>query len=351
MNKDTFAIFDREMFADWLWRGLRTFYDSSPPDRVRAFDPAGFLIIQQESVSEGLAYVYHHYVPDSKRLMFRQAIGDVLREKGNDQNAPIPAFQDLIYLLVQIRATESLTALLPTIGNGLLGQRYPDILYETVAALRLLAPSVQAHETASSLINSNNFDDGYLFEAIKVLIECQPSLAAATVLSLKPRLNQLRQAVLEKGRTEYIVFNEAANDWSTYILRLAPITWLAEFWKGADHTVDNIWLFELFFTNSFVPVLLLHDPSADRYLIAIGAKKVFLKVSWKDHWTRRKILLISSFKETTKWATDPIDEINRTPITKLSSGQEQAPASWSLGYMIKYKVSQLFSMRSGGDIS
>lgn len=218
MNKDTIRStlnqFDREKFADWLWRGLRSFYTSPSSERIRTFDGAGILIVQQESLCEGLARVYEECTQEPKQVMFRQAIGDVLRDQANNPNAPFDAFRDLIYLIARIRATESLSALLPTVGTGYLGKHYPNILYDTVAVLRSLAPSTQAYKTAFSLINCANFDDGYLFEAMKVLVECEPSCASEIVLKLEPRLSQLRQAAQERGGDEWTAFCEVAADWA-----------------------------------------------------------------------------------------------------------------------------------------
>ena len=105
INKEL-ARFDRAQFADWLWRGLRSFYASPPSDRSGAFDYVGPLIRKQETLCEGLALVYQDYVPESRQLLFRLAVGDVLRNHANNSNAPLSAFQDLIYLLARIRATE-----------------------------------------------------------------------------------------------------------------------------------------------------------------------------------------------------------------------------------------------------
>jgi len=306
----TFEKFDRDAFADWLWRGLRSFYSSPPSERVNAFDYAGLLIMAQESVSEGLGQVYDECVPESQKLMFRQAIGDVLREHGNDPGAPTPAFQDLIYLVVRIRATESLKALLPTIGNGLLGKRYPDILYDTIAALRFLAPSARAYDAALDLIDSPNFDDGYLFEALKVLVECEPSRTSGIVLMFELRLSDLRRSVQNLGEDEWNAFCEAANDWAEHILKLGPETWIKDLWEKANHTPEQSWLFECLFSRKDIPVRIYKKELPDEYFIEYRSKKIPIMVSKKDKWTRKPLILKSLLEETFQWADDPDDIVN-----------------------------------------
>ncbi len=55
--------FERQEYADWLWRGLRSFYALPARDRVHAFDYVGTLVLQHESLCEGLAHVYERLVP------------------------------------------------------------------------------------------------------------------------------------------------------------------------------------------------------------------------------------------------------------------------------------------------
>lgn len=288
-KKNALAQFDREQYADWLWRGLRAFYNAQSASRVRAFDHVGLIIAQQDSVCEGLAHVYEEYVPESRKLLFRRAIGDVLREQANNQDAPITAFQDLIYLLVRIRANESLGALLSAVGNGLVGKRHPAIFYETLAVLRSLAPSAHAFETARGLVVSANFDDGYLFEATKVLVECEPPSVSGIVLEFEPRLSKLRQACLELGGDEWIAFCEGANDWAEHLLTLGPGSWLSGLCQKADQMTDPIWIFELFREN-------VHSSAGSEY------------------WLLRQTLRRLVSEDVRHWAYDPNDKVNELRV-------------------------------------
>ena len=149
--RKAFAKFSRKKFADWLWQGLQRFYSLPVSDRAMAFDYVGYFIMQQESICEGLVRTYEEYVPKSKQMMFRQAIGDVLLERGNMDNVPVDAFRDLIYLTIRINATEPLSALLPTVGNGLLGKLDSEIFYGTIAALKSFMPSAPVSYTHLTL--------------------------------------------------------------------------------------------------------------------------------------------------------------------------------------------------------
>jgi hypothetical protein len=299
-KRNALAQFDREQYADWLWRGLRAFYSRKPAERIGAFDHVGLIIAQQDSVCEGLTRVYEEYVPESRKLSFRRAIGDVLREQTNNQDAPIEAFQDLIYLIMRIRASESLGSLLPAVGNGLVGRRQPEIFYETLAALRLLAPSAQAFEVARGLVVSANFDDGYLFEATKVLVECEPSSVSAIVLEFEPRLSELRQACLELGGDEWIAFCEGANDWAEYLLTLGPGSWLSQLCQKADQMTDPVWILELFCEN-------YHSSSGSEY--------------WLLRETTRRLV----FGGVRDWAYNPNDKVNALRIHTEDGGPRTVP--------------------------
>ena len=185
---------NKEMFAEWLWTQLCSWHHRRNGDLYLLTTE---LQINCASPVDGLDYVYRKCIPDAKQIIFRQAIGDTLLEWGNSEDAPIGALEDLVYLIIATKATESLSALLPTVGNGLLGKIYPEILFSTVACLRSFSPSPAVYETMLDLINSNNFDDGYLFEAIKTLTRCDPSQAASATEELKPRLIKLRERVRE----------------------------------------------------------------------------------------------------------------------------------------------------------
>lgn len=303
-----FAQLDREQFADWLWRGLRMFY-SGAAARRHAFDPCSAFILQQDSIVEGLARVYEEYVPEENQLMFRQALGDVLRNQANVPEAPMPAFQNIIYLMARIKAVESLDALVPTVGTGYLGRRAPEFLYETMAALRYLAPSQQAYNAVCEMISSPNFDDGYLFDAMKVLIECQPSQTAKTLLELIPRLTHLREQAMELGGEEVEACKEATRGWVEHIARYAPLTQIKSFYEDASHAPSEVWLFKALFDPEYSPIRLIQeDESSDPVLVSPGGR---LPIALPQHayWTTRAILRRADIAELSSWINDPDESV------------------------------------------
>ena len=163
--------------------------------------------MQHESLCEGLAHVYERLVPDPHKLWFRQAIGDVLRDHSDCPDAASAAFQDLIYLLVRTRATESLTCCFPQSSTDRPVDTDPACCLMRLQRCDPLAPSAYAYQTAREVVSAANFDDGYLFEAIKVLVECEPSQVAVVVRELEPRLSRSpaagrRSSRRQRGRVE-----------------------------------------------------------------------------------------------------------------------------------------------------
>lgn len=330
-----FAQYDRKKFADWIWRGLQAFYTVPPAKRAATFDNAGGLILQYESVCEGIAAIYEKFVPANKQLSFRQAIGDVLREKSPDYSDLFPAFQDIIYLIIRLKATESLSALLPTVGSGVLGKQHPDILYETITALRYLAPSENSYKITSKLIDSVNFDDGYLFEAMKVLIECKPDYTANIVLELEPRLTQLYKKTKDIGEDEFKIFCGVAEDWAKFILKRGIISWPSKLWEKASHSTDQVWLFSYLFGNKSAPVVLNRYRSSDAYWINYRSKKVHVKVSKKDYYTRSMLLRKFASEKIHAWANNPKDEVNKI---SLAARTTEAGRTVTLGERILRKL-------------
>jgi len=297
MNKNKvinmFKNLDREAFADWLWRGLRSFYNYSSEGELWISDYTGSLIRRQDAVSEGIKQLYLECIPPEKQLQFRQAIGDVMRVHTNDGSLPIHAYQDLLYLIAGIRADESLPALLPAIGNGLAGKANPDILYDTFSVLKYMAPSIHAYSAASTLAKCRNFDEGYLFEALTVMVECEPTLTVKMILLYEPRLTEHRKLIHQLNDVNEIdVFNEVADTWAKHVFKYAPNTWLCDLWGDACHTTEQIWLFELLFCNSEYPIYLDFDKCVLHYY----GKPIPIEFSDKDYWTRRHITGLHTYR-------------------------------------------------------
>lgn len=169
------AFSNKDQYSNWLWKMLCTLYSPSTTDRRD--DLRTFLNETTDwgDVGAGLEGIYNKLKKDTQQPLFRQSIGDALVEYGNAENTPLQACKDLIYLTAGVRARESVGAFVPTIGNGLLGKRYPDSLFDAIGVLRLLAPASEVKETTFQLIESANFDNRFILEAIGILVKCDPT--------------------------------------------------------------------------------------------------------------------------------------------------------------------------------
>ncbi|MBN1997281.1 hypothetical protein JW935_07005 [candidate division KSB1 bacterium] len=292
--------YDREKFADWLWRGLLSFY-SSQSEQENAFEDVGSFVLSKESVCEGLAQIYECCVPSNNKLFFRQAIGDVVREHGNDPGAPLDAFRDLIYLMIRIKAYESLDSLVPTVGSGALGKQYPEIQYDAISALRSLVPSNKVRDVMSQLISCPNFSNDFIFEVVMVMVECDPSYAADIILRFEPQMRQLLKDSKQLGEDETNEFWEMAYYCAYYILQLGPIAWLTELWEKADHS-EQRWLFDVIFKNPLFPIFIESELSGS-YFIQVGSKRE--RLNTRNDYNLEKYLTIRriSFQSVSRTAT------------------------------------------------
>ena len=216
-NREVFATWDRQRYADWLDRCLRSYYACDRPSKNSSFGPFANIFYEQESLTEALATIYHKYIADESKLFFRQSVGDVLRKWSQTGTGTIEGARDLVYLIARLHAEESVDALVPVFAASHFGKEHPDVLYEAIAAAEHLAPSKYAIKAILGLMNARNFDDGYLLEGLKILISCDPSDTAALVSQFMPRLNQLRTRVSKGTPADGEDFREALYDWVNHV--------------------------------------------------------------------------------------------------------------------------------------
>lgn len=214
--------FNKKTFSDWIWEAAQSPY--VPPTTREGKQFMNFLSeTEKESPVIGFTAIYQQLETETQKLHFRESIGDNLLKHGNEEDAPAGALEDLIYLIGTTNAVESLNALLPTVGNGLLGKRNPDYLYHTIAALKSLKPSPQIQETMSQLTDSSNFDDGYLFEAIGIMSKCVPHKTFEFLLRFQLRLTKLRQDIIGLGSdVEWSAYKDCEDDLIETIQLLNP---------------------------------------------------------------------------------------------------------------------------------
>lgn len=211
----------KEEFSNWLWHTLQLHYMPQVRNEKERKDFGDFWNAH-DSPGSAIGNIYHDLQTEEQKLSFRQAIGDALIKHANDEKAPPNALRDLIYLIPRMKAVESLRALIPAIGNGPLGKKHPEYLYDTMAAVGALSPSPETQVTINQLVDSPNFDDGYIFEAIGILAKCEPSNILNLLVRFKPRINSLRQKVKALDEKERTAFYLVAERLIVTIQRVSP---------------------------------------------------------------------------------------------------------------------------------
>lgn len=222
-----------EEVSSWLWHTLELHYSPQIRNEKERQDFEDFWGVHDAPV-EGIGNIYANLQTEKHKLLFRQSIGNVLTQHADDKDAPPDALRDLIYLISTTKAVESLNSLVPTIGNGSLGKKHPEYLYETLAVLMDLSPSPEAQATTSQLVDCPNFDDGYIFSAIGILAQGDPSNVFNLLARFQPRIESLRQTVRDLGGAEWTAFTDCLDDLIVKILRIDS--------KADTNTIKQIFL-------------------------------------------------------------------------------------------------------------
>ena len=233
--KEHFATFDRANFADWLKEGLRDSY--SPfrySEKLNPFDPVYWALSDYESLPLFLSGIYDEFFSDSGKRMFREAIGDVLVSQISKKELPTGACEDLIYLISSISAEESLDSLVSFAGKAKLEEDKRE-LYATLSILMSFKLSNKVYEAVERLADSPNFDDGYLFQVIELLVENRPSNTRNILEKFESRIKKLWNSLPDDVK-EREAFLDAKDNCLKLVLRKAnPVqyegTWLTKDYK------------------------------------------------------------------------------------------------------------------------
>lgn len=196
-----------EQFAEWLWKSLGDFYRAPSGDKKRSELYSFMIINDTESPAEALATVYRRYV--CEKATYRRAIGRALRRCAQEADAEV--FQiadDLIYLLGYTGAVEALDGLLEAMFSESIAGEYPELLYACMANIQAIEPCDGLFDFVAKLVKSPYFDDGYIFSAIKIMVDCRPESSIEIVESLGKRISNLYNKVKRFGVGEESVYRE-----------------------------------------------------------------------------------------------------------------------------------------------
>ena len=178
MSSNTYAkkVEYRQLYAEKIKSILLWMYESSNKvtiEIIKEWIP--YIESNQESFLSGLTSIYTDYIPEDQKIFFRQAIGDVLRQNSMaGLFTRIDPVEDLLYLMANVRATESSEAIVSTIGKSDLGKKFPELIYSSLAALKKLASCGDVSSSVEDFIKTHNFNSAYLFSALEILMSCSP---------------------------------------------------------------------------------------------------------------------------------------------------------------------------------
>lgn len=208
-HRNFFRSLDREGIARWLWTGLSTLYT---PGSYAGFVPLEFWMGRLDSPLDDLGYIYKELVPTDQQPLFRQAIGDILEARKNDEETPVDAIDDLLCLADEVGAAEAVGAIAHTVGSGLVAKEAKHLLYDGIGVLKSFPPSPDLREAMLELVDSANFNNRFIFDVANFLSRKGLVLAGDEAIpKLTARMDALyreAQALGEKAVAE--VKEEAA---------------------------------------------------------------------------------------------------------------------------------------------
>lgn len=205
--KQATACNNRKDFSKWLGGTLLGYHARLTNER----SDLSALLTRDMSPIEGLGMIYSRALETApQQLAFREAIGDVILEHGIKKETPLPLVKDLIYLTGMVRAVESVHAFPPLLASCPAGEAQKDLLFSILANLKHLSPAPQVQETVAEITSAPYFDDGYLFEAISILAECNPEKTFKHLASFQPRIISFRETVHEAVKVN------GAKEWDAY---------------------------------------------------------------------------------------------------------------------------------------
>ncbi len=202
---------NKEQFAEWLWKSLGDLHRQRPSNgKKNQRELYHFMITNgMESPVEVLAVSYRRYVREREKELYRKAIGLALRKCAQEANTEQvnQIAGDLIYLLGYIGAVEALDGLLE-----LLAGEHPELLYACMANIQAIKPCDELFHFMAELVQGPYFDDGYIFSAIKIMVDCRLESSMEIVDGLGRRISKLYKKVKERGTDEESVYWETVTE-------------------------------------------------------------------------------------------------------------------------------------------
>jgi hypothetical protein len=181
-------------FEGWLAQRFRDFYADGASARV-AFDFRDLGVAAGDSTLDTLTGLYARLAPNSQR-QFVGALENLLRHTEPD-TFPLQGIRDILFVVGLIRAFAPVLAFAPVFGNGVWGERHPELLYDAISVLVGLEPAIEAYTAARDLVSTKNFDDRYAFDVCTILVRCRPERWVDDVNFLHERFARFAASVAE----------------------------------------------------------------------------------------------------------------------------------------------------------
>ncbi|MFH1510518.1 MAG: hypothetical protein ABIF10_02410 [Candidatus Woesearchaeota archaeon] len=167
-----------EQYAAWLWDVLAELYpkfgEVDRDSRLYRFIK-GRTATGIDSPLDALNLVYKRCIPAPSQNGFRHAIGTALKRcaESTDRKVFRPT-SDLVYLLGATKAVEALEGLLEVNSTEFIAINHDSLLFDTIANVKSLPSNDTVYSFTSNLVQVPFFDDGYLFDALGIMLDCKP---------------------------------------------------------------------------------------------------------------------------------------------------------------------------------
>lgn len=197
--RQRFASFNVADFVNWLRSGFLAYHSPREGDN-QPFSFACFYISRLDSIVDDLGYIYRELVPLEQQPLFRSAIGALLLRDVADEELPERAISDLLYLIAEIFAFESLECLPVTINERRYTDSMPWLQYESISVLKQLLPAREALEGLRSLVTSASFNCRFTFDILTSLCRHDPENWIEHVALLSDSIDVSYQQAAQGGQ-------------------------------------------------------------------------------------------------------------------------------------------------------
>ena len=142
-----------------------------------------------DSYLDSLVNLYSGLVEPAKKefknglvSLFRHATFDDFSSRG---------LKDLLYVIGMTKSYQGITALVPVLGTGVWGEKYPELIYDALSIILMFPSPNEAYTAVRNLATSVNFRDKYVFDAYTALIASRPEDWVADLKLLEARFCRL----------------------------------------------------------------------------------------------------------------------------------------------------------------